>query len=273
MDKNLTQELLKVSLPDGVQILLNHYNDKFTLNLFLESFEQQKLAEYSGLLLKMTDADFIALINSYNELGWPLPTLNISENEHKYVRHFIRQIETYKVISSVNGMGNKQNTFMTLIYFDKELLKNFDTIDFTTDLSISDNLAGLKHLFNIIDKVKEYLSNAEKHPGEPQQVKNKPKKHTAKEYAVTYLLDCFATDKDPLLGQKTELEKIFHSEYTKGSPSGNTVYKNFSNLNNKPVKDEGAVNDLIGENWKEIVLNLSTNPDALKRYISEHYNV
>ena len=102
----------------------------------------------------------------------------------------------------------------------------------------------------------------------------------AKHYAATYVLDCYATGRGVISG-KIPLEEVFEEYLAKvDTPKKNTCYKQVANYNLDPNKtyqkfdwnnSTQIANDL-GDNWKEIVLELSLEKEALKAYLETKYN-
>jgi len=96
-----------------------------------------------------------------------------------------------------------------------------------------------------------------------------PQRANALQYAVTYKLDCYATNTTALNGKKTALCKLIEKNYTLTKPSPNSVYKNFNSIGNNDLETEADLINLIGDDWERIVLDLSTNKKALKDYLKK----
>ncbi|MEX2437155.1 MAG: hypothetical protein WD509_01075 [Candidatus Paceibacterota bacterium] len=126
----------------------------------------------------------------------------------------------------------------------------------------------------IIETIKEIIpikeenqlvqeSNAQPHREE------KPK-YFAKHYVLAYLFDCDANNESYPIGNKKEIERIGNERM--GNGKGNTFYKNFNTIINYPnfnTKNEAFLIDLVGENWLNIVTELSTNTELLKKHIEK----
>lgn len=105
-----------------------------------------------------------------------------------------------------------------------------------------------------------------------------PKKIITKDNVITFILDCFANNIDLPIGKQTHtqqrISKGLIAKKYKGNP--NTFFKEFRKITDKRIyKPEHFTDsfliDSIGENWQDIVLYLSDNPDKLKQYIKASY--
>lgn len=93
------------------------------------------------------------------------------------------------------------------------------------------------------------------------------KKLTAKHHVLAYIFDCKANGEILPHGNKKELEKIGNKKL--GAGKGNTFYKNYNLIINKDLSKEKILVDEIGEDWQEIILELSKSPDILKQYLKK----
>lgn len=99
----------------------------------------------------------------------------------------------------------------------------------------------------------------------------KPKKVPEKWHALHYWFELMAHGKKPPydLGGgfvKSELEK---EGVQRCNSKGQKFYKDFSNID---INDSIKIKRVFGENWKEVVLQLSKNDDVTTFYINEKYN-
>lgn len=102
----------------------------------------------------------------------------------------------------------------------------------------------------------------------PQTLKNEKvisEKLTAKHYVLTYVFDCNAIGESLPHGNKKELERIGNERL--GAGKGNTFYKNYNSIVSKDLNAEKTLIDEAGENWRQILLKLSKNPERLETYL------
>lgn len=89
---------------------------------------------------------------------------------------------------------------------------------------------------------------------------------TAKHYVLTFLLECHATGKPiPLENEKKRLEAMGKKRFSK--ISGNTFYKNYRDVKQKDLNSEKELADIAGEKWREIIIELTNEPEALEKYL------
>jgi hypothetical protein len=94
--------------------------------------------------------------------------------------------------------------------------------------------------------------------------------YKGKHYALSYYFDCEATGKESPIGQKNKLEEILF-EKANGKKDGNTIYKRFNELTNNPPNTEQDLIKICGEEWKEILLDLSEHSQTLEQYLRKHF--
>ncbi len=116
--------------------------------------------------------------------------------------------------------------------------------------------AEIIELFSLIFEGKKTITSLEK------QLKEKL---FAKHYVLTYILDNHASGKGFPVGQKATLERIGNE--IMGIGKGNTFYKNFTAMSNKDFNSENTLIGIGGNNWRNIVIELSKNPEALEKYL------
>ncbi|SEH39966.1 hypothetical protein [Epilithonimonas hominis] len=103
-------------------------------------------------------------------------------------------------------------------------------------------------------------------PPQPVEIETKiQEKLTAKHYVLTYVFDCNAIGESLPHGNKKELERIGNERL--GTGKGNTFYKNYNTIVGKDLNAEQTLIDEAGENWRNILLQLSKNPEALEKYL------
>ncbi len=112
------------------------------------------------------------------------------------------------------------------------------------------------------DKERDFLNNQ----SQGSNNESEPIKYKATHYALAYIFDCDAKGRPRLEGQKKELEKIGR-ERSNNKINGNTFYKAFNRINNKDLNIERNLIDITGTNWKNIILDLSEDPDLLAEYL------
>lgn len=103
----------------------------------------------------------------------------------------------------------------------------------------------------------------------PQPIdEQKPKvteRKYAKHYVMAYIFDCHVKGERPPQGEKKKLERIGVEKMGKGR--GNTFYKNFNKIINQDLNCVRILVDIGGENWREIILELSSDREQLEKYL------
>jgi hypothetical protein len=124
--------------------------------------------------------------------------------------------------------------------------------------SNSDRLELSKYL-NFVQTEREALINQNEYP--------KAKKRTLKadDYVLAYLFESTAKNESWPIGQKKELESIGRKRMQ--NKSGNTFYKSFQRLNNLKIHELQTLFSIAGDDWREIVLELSTDRHAVDAYL------
>lgn len=92
-----------------------------------------------------------------------------------------------------------------------------------------------------------------------------PKKYIANEYALAYILECFAKNIRPPIGNKKLLEKIGNE--LMGQGRGNTFYKAFNVCINEDLNAESVLLKIGGEHWRNTVLELCQDPELVEAYL------
>ncbi len=119
----------------------------------------------------------------------------------------------------------------------------------------------IEYLFDRKEEIDD--SNINEENQDPQYL---PKTLTADYYALTFILDTLAKDEKLPTGQKKRIIdgfKVYQSER-----SSNTLYKKYNEIVQKDLNNLSTL-DSIAEDWLEVVLKLSINPDSLKNYLKQ----
>lgn len=108
--------------------------------------------------------------------------------------------------------------------------------------------------------------NSKNHISSPQQSKKESKtKLFTKHFVLAYLIECNAKGEKYPSGEKSKLEKI--GNQILGSGKGNTFYKMFNEITDKDLNVESNLIEIGGENWRNIVLELSKDPNTVEAYL------
>ncbi len=187
---------------------------------------------------------------------------------------------------SIKSIKTKQHLFKTKKYFTKKLL--YVLIPYTDKITHKDSFVETS---NILDYAFDEFNELEKKPVKTKNIEvtksleqitsseNKPlfyhpspTKYTAKHYVLAFLFDCLATGIKYMeyCGKKKELETIGNSRVN-NEISGNRFYKVFNEITNigKDLENKENLIYLAGDNWREIIINLSNEPDKVSEYLKE----
>ncbi len=93
----------------------------------------------------------------------------------------------------------------------------------------------------------------------------KEKNYKALYHVLSYFFDCDVKGEFIPMGQKTKLESIGNKRIGKGK--GNRFYQEVKTVNGINRNIENELIGVIGEDWREAVLQLSDNPKALDEYL------
>ena len=94
-------------------------------------------------------------------------------------------------------------------------------------------------------------------------------RYTAKHHVLAYLIECNAKGESYPIGQKKELEKIGNERI--GSGKGNRFYKVFNDAIKKDLNVESNLIEIGGDNWREIIKELSNEPDEIEKYLKSKH--
>jgi hypothetical protein len=124
--------------------------------------------------------------------------------------------------------------------------------------SNSDRLELVKYLQSIEEERNE-LINERTTPEKSKQ------KLAVKHYVLTYLFECHAKRESYPIGLKKEVERI-GQQRMKGK-SGNSFYKTFGILSEKDILDLKTLFEIGGDNWREIVLSLTSDREKVEAFL------
>ncbi|QQM28087.1 hypothetical protein [Elizabethkingia sp. M8] len=190
---------------------------------------------------------------------------NIKEERLKLIIDFIE-----------NHLNNNIHSFVNKLQFLKDfkgsveesmlydvLVNHFKTIEtFQNTSSVATNNKNNSASDNT-DEVSPLLKAIPPQTVEVETTINE--KLTAKHYVLTYIFDCHATGELLPHGNKSKLERIGNERL--GAGKGNTFYKNYNTIIGKDLNAEQTLIDVAGENWRNILLQLSNNPEVLETYL------
>ena len=114
------------------------------------------------------------------------------------------------------------------------------------------------------DKEREFLNKQ----SQGSNNESEPIKYKATHYALAYIFDCDAKGRPRLEGRKKELEKIGRKR-SNNKIDGNTFYKAFNSIQNIDLNIERNLINIIGTNWKKIILDLSEDKKTLIEYFKK----
>lgn len=228
-------------------------------------------------------------------------TYNMAYNEVLEIKKSIMNVfqenqKFYKIkkIISNNFIGKEYNFYAMKREFDKLLKANpnliTEIIDYSDIIQAEIQSLNKEHILqsialknkekaesinlrmtikkSLLKFLNEYPLNKDAELAQPHQ-EEKPK-YITKHYVLAYLFDCDANNESYPIGDKKEVERIGNERM--GYGKGNTFYKNFNRIINNPnfnIKNEAYLIDLIGENWLNIVTELSKNTELVKKHIKE----
>src|SRR5699024_3998499 len=123
MNPTTKKELIEKSFADAYQLIINKYNTEQSLKFFLEEFQHEIIGDFQILTLRLTNDDYLKLIDRYNSLDYELPKLSFSLNGYYTVKHFIREIGEYSIVSNITGFKNQEKPVKVCLFFDYELIR------------------------------------------------------------------------------------------------------------------------------------------------------
>lgn len=107
--------------------------------------------------------------------------------------------------------------------------------------------------------------NLEPEPIEPTEQERR--KYTIKQYSLAYIFDCNSIAESIPYGSKKELQKIGKNRNI-GKYAPNTFYKNVTMIFTKhELNSETDLVQIAGEDWKEILFELTKYPEELKKFL------
>lgn len=178
-------------------------------------------------------------------------------------RYFEKQIETIGTIKDAISLKNN------LIEFENNLPEPIRKYFKENPMPEGFELIDLQKRVEIIGQVPELLKQQKEALQNIINENNQddPRKYTIEQYSLAYIFDCNIIGESIPYGSKTELEKIGKKRNI-GEYSPNTFYKRVSwILKNHQLNSETDLVKIAGENWKEIILELSKYPEELQKYL------
>lgn len=115
----------------------------------------------------------------------------------------------------------------------------------------------------------EFLNSKKFHPSETPATISPEPKYRAKHYVLAYLFDCIVAGEHYPIGNKKRLEQI--GDLKMGFGKGNTFYKNFNLIVNEDLNSKRFLEELGGENWRQLVVELSTTPLLVDQYLKSKH--
>lgn len=101
-----------------------------------------------------------------------------------------------------------------------------------------------------------------------EETMQEPRKYKSEHHALAYIFDCNSIGESIPYGSKKELESI-GKKRIEGTISGNTFYKAVTRILNeyKDLNSENTLEKIAGEDWKQILFELTKYPEELKEYL------
>jgi hypothetical protein len=220
--------------------------------------------------------------------------LKVIKEWEKYLEEkvFKRKTELFFMLNAAeNGTlsyGNleekaiEQKRVETIEYCKDELKSvrpdGIGSLTFTVHLSsltngiINYNMPYNELLFIKGSILKAFLSSKNiqqaKNPEPTEEIGQAPRKYRGEHYALAFIFDCNSIGESIPYGSKTELEKIGRKRVN-GAISGNTFYKRVSEIFKQgyDLNSQKSLIEIAGEDWKEIMLELSKYPEELQEYL------
>lgn len=164
--------------------------------------------------------------------------------------------------------------FITNATFSGKTASGFDLLkeDFIKEELEKINKIDVQHLDldgkKYIAFLKAYFENKE--PDNKPKNKKEKRSYTTKHFVFTYLLDCKALNRPLYEGVKNDYLTGFASNWSKFKEEAKTKPSTFKRLfyqyENERLTEKN-LNNLLGEDWQSIVLELSDDPQTLKAYL------
>lgn len=144
-------------------------------------------------------------------------------------------------------------------------------IDHCQHISIRDDLFEYATAYKICQIIIDNLNDLAGNPVD-ENISPVVRSYDAKHYAITFIYVCLATDTDFRILEKKELVDLFNrmkKEPKEVKPQAPGIYSRFRDIL-KEKNDFNKVDTLekyAGMNWKDILLELSDDPENLKAYL------
>lgn len=181
----------------------------------------------------------------------------------QYTLFDLERFLTFNLICMGNAPNEENYTFYTVFIVEER-----EFVDFAIDSRYE-----IEHYRQYYKRVLSYLKSfADQQTLIPQPLLNDVSvnfKLTAIHYVLTYIFDCNVTGKSLPIGNKNEIERIGNKIL--GLGRGNTFYKNFNKVIHQDLNVEQNLINNGGENWREILLELSKNKKELEIYLQNKH--
>lgn len=184
-----------------------------------------------------------------------------------------------KAVNNVLKKGKKLNSltiinYSALIDLNENIYKLYKKLIQGFEIDLLQKAAEEKNpdLFNDLTTVKAlclYIDFLEglKLNLDIQPIEQEPRKYTIEQYSLAYIFDCNSIGESIPYGSKQELEKIGKHRNI-GNYSPNTFYKRVTwILRNHELNSKTNLVKIAGEDWKEILFELTKHPEELKKYL------
>jgi hypothetical protein len=94
----------------------------------------------------------------------------------------------------------------------------------------------------------------------------KEKRHNCKFYILSYLFDCDVIGTRPPTGEQKKIKEI-GKKRLKGVWDSGTFARIFNDIETHPRNSPMELSNTFGDDWKEIIIELSENPEELRNYL------
>ena len=265
------------------KIFENHINEVGYLNLKLENYtakvytpELAFIFGSSNIQARNLDLKTDTIINGKDFIKSFIE--GFKEGENYFKTEFSIDAKTMYGQNSELYVKNIHSNFFHVLHSDQNY-KGWNFVKSTYPILITEAIIKKYGYYSgIVNTVEELIK---KHPvpfanfyeceeikNSPEVPKQEPRKLKSEHYALAYIFDCNAISESILIGQKTELEKI-GKQRADGAISGNTFYKAVTRIlkEDKDLNAEKSLIEIAGEDWKEILFELTKFPEELKKFL------
>lgn len=267
--RDLLNEIMynEISTFDVVNFLSKHTNEE-NYKLFLKEFNSCCINIFNEFMFYVDEEDIVKALelNEHN-----LEYVYVNEFELKSIRPFVKNIKGQLTVYNIIGFTRGPDEHTTkLVYLNNTMIDYFDGF-FAKKIVGFENIGHLKDVFNFLNK-----NNEDKDYGYNQlpneefnEINNK---YPAKYHALTYMLELVIDGKKPPLDPDGSFKKdlIILEGKRRCEDSGQNFYKfvkdYFLDISNNKIKKS-----IFTPNWKEIVLELTSNKTELEKFIENNY--